>query len=295
MLKFLNIFFGCFATFHNMTFRLTHMRFGARELRHLALWVGVVVALPVIICRVGAEGADTIYFKDGMRTVCGGQAWEKNDEVHCEYDGGLLIYSKTDVARIEKGRSVEPEPASTKKDPEPEQTPPRPADSAPAAASGVVSSPAPKRPEGTLFYDPRRPQKYWSSATRHHDTFRDAISALAEEFNRPPDWVEENMGESNELNDVRENLAARLSGTATGSSASNPAQGGGSEFYNPRRPQKYMTGSDARHNSFKEAIEALAREFHKPADWVERHMGESNDVDQIRQNLKDAQHAELAR
>jgi hypothetical protein len=55
-----------------------------------------------------------------------------------------------------------------------------------------------------------------------------------------------------------------------------------------------MTGSNARHNSFKEAIEALARDFNKPADWVERHMGESNDVDQIRQNLKDAQHAELA-
>jgi hypothetical protein len=276
-----------------MAFHLTHMPFGARELRHLALWMGVVVALPVIICRGWAEGSDTIYFKDGMRTVCGGKALEKNDEVHCEYDGGLLIYPKADVARIEKGRSVEPEPAS-KKEQEPELSPPRPADSPPAAEPGVVSFPAPRRPGGILFYDPRRPQKYWSSETRHHDTFRDAISALAEEFNRPPSWVEENMGESNELNDVREKLAARLSGTAAGSSASDPPQGGGSEFYNPRRPQKYMTGSNARHNSFKEAIEALARDFNKPADWVERHMGESNDVDQIRQNLKDAQHAELA-
>jgi hypothetical protein len=203
-----------------------------------------------------------------------------------------LNYPKADVVRIEKGRSVEPETAS-KKEQEPEHSPPRPADSPPAAEPGAVSSPAPKRPGGILFYDPRRPQKYWSSETRHHDTFRDATSALAEEFNRPPHWVEENMGESNELNDVREKLAARLSGTVTGSSASDPPHSGGSEFYNPRRPQKYMTGSDARHNSFKEAIEALARDFNKPADWVERHMGESNDVDQIRQNLKDAQQAEL--
>jgi hypothetical protein len=294
MLKSIYGSWGLSTTIHNMTLHLTRRRFGGRELRYLVLWLGVLTALPLIVGRSGAEGADTIYFKDGMRTVCGGKAWEKNDEVHCEYDGGLLIYSKADVARIEKGPAVEPEPAPPK-DPAPETAAPRPAAPAPAAASTAVSSPAPQPSEGMLFYDPRRPQKYWSSATRHHDTFRDAVSALAEEFNRPSHWIEENMGESNELNTVRENLAARLSEAATGSPDADPPPAGGHEFYNPRRSQKYMTGSDARHNTFKEAVEALAREFLKPAEWVERHMGESNDVDQIRQNLKDAQHAEMAR
>jgi hypothetical protein len=58
------------------------------------------------------------------------------------------------------------------------------------------------------------------------------------------------------------------------------------EFYNPRRAPKYMTGPDAGHDSFQEAVEALAHEFGKPADWVEQNMGDSNDVNQIRKSLK---------
>jgi hypothetical protein len=153
----------------------------------------------------------------------------------------------------------------------------------------------PQKSSGIAFYDPRRPKKYWSSESGHHDTFRDAISALAEEFNRPAAWVEENLGDSNDLNDVRQNLASRLSASASGDAAPVPTQTVPVEFYNPRRAQKYMTGPDAKHNSFQEALEALARDFNKPADWVEGNMGDSNDVDQIRQNLKNAQAAELAR
>ena len=36
-------------------------------------------------------GADIIHFKDGMKTVCQGKAWEEKDEVRCEYGGGVLI------------------------------------------------------------------------------------------------------------------------------------------------------------------------------------------------------------
>jgi hypothetical protein len=270
------------------------MRCGARARCQRILWLGVFFAFTIILGGSGVEGADTIYFKDGMRTVCGGNAWEKDDEVHCEYDGGLLIYPKAEVARIEKGRSVEPHGA-IQKNREPELASPRPADPSPGAEPGSATSPAPQGPRGVLFYDPRRPHKYWSSETRHHDTFREAISALAQEFNRSPQWVEQNMGASNELNEVRQNLAARLSGPAIGASAAEPPQGAGNEFYNPRRPQKYMTGVHARHSSFQEALEALAREFNRPVDWVERHMGDSNDVDAIRQNLKNAQDAEMPR
>ncbi|MCK7509244.1 MAG: response regulator [Desulfobacterales bacterium] len=53
---------------------------------------------------LGAQraGADIVHFKDGMKTVCQGKAWEEKDEVRCEYGGGVLIYSKADVQTIER-------------------------------------------------------------------------------------------------------------------------------------------------------------------------------------------------
>jgi hypothetical protein len=57
-----------------------------------------------------------------------------------------------------------------------------------------------------------------------------------------------------------------------------------------------MTGPDARHDSFQEAVEALASDFGKPADWVEQNMGDSNDVNQIRKSLiKSSQEAGMDR
>ena len=47
-----------------------------------------------------------------------------------------------------------------------------------------------------------------------------------------------------------------------------------------------MTGPNARHDGFQDALNALAREFNQPPEWVEQNMGDSNDVDQIRENLR---------
>jgi len=226
--------------------------------------------------------------------LCAGSAWEKGDEVHCEYDGGLLIYRKSDVARIEKGLTVEPE-LDSKNAQETDSSQALSRRPAPTPKLETPSASTPPKPQGIAFYDPRRPKKYWSSTTRQHDTFRDAISALAEEFNRPAAWIEGNLGDSNDLGEVRETLRSRLSESASTKMTSAPAPGGVIEFYNPRRAQKYMTAPDASHDSFHEALNALARDFDKPPDWVEQHMGESNDVDQIRQNLKAAQESEMAR
>jgi len=236
-----------------------------------------------------AECGDTIYFKDGMRTVCQSRAWEEKDEVHCEYEGGLLIYSKRDVAQIEKGPSVEADTGlKTNREqnvqPQPQAT--VAVSSPPAAAPSSALRPS----SGVLFYDPRRPKKYWSSPTTHHDSYRDAIAALAAEFDRPEQWIEENMGDTNDLEEVRDNLSARKQQISSAPAGpGHDAEGGGIEFYNPRRPQKYWTAQDARYNTFSEAIEALAREFGKSAAWVETHMGDSNDVDLIRHALRDAQ------
>jgi len=242
------------------------------------------------------EAGDTIYFKDGMRTICEGHALEKGTEVHCEYNGGLLIYRKSDVSSIEKGRSIEPEP-DAKIVHEVVPPPARVTPSIPAPTPRIAAPPAPpQKPQGIVFYDPRRPKKYWTSETRHHDTFRDAILALSEEFKRPVSWIEENMGDSNDLNEVRETLAMRLSVPSATSADPAAAPGAAIEFYNPRRAKKYMTGPDARHDSFQEAVEALARDLGQPTGWVEQNMGDSNDVDQIRKSLiKSSQEAGMDR
>jgi hypothetical protein len=255
------------------------------------LWVAALISLPAPAGFDVAECGDTIYFKDGMRTECQSRAWEEKDEVRCEYGGGLLIYPKSDVSHIEKGPAVEEE-AALKKDREQALNPP------PRTTPALSRKPAPptsslKSSPGILFYDPRRPKKYWSSATGHHDSYREAIAALAAEFDRPTQWIEENMGDTNDLEEVRANLSASKQAPTPAAPGSPPdAEGAGITFYNPRRPQKYWTAEDARHNTFAEAVAAFAREFEEPASWIEAHMGDSNDLGSIRRALREAQHAE---
>jgi hypothetical protein len=161
-----------------------------------------------------------------------------------------------------------------------------------APKPATISTPASPSPSGILFYDPRRSKRYWSSESRHHDSYQDAIDSLAEEFNRTPQWVEAHMGESNDVLMMRERLTARLVGNAAAPENKAPdPESAGVQFYNPRRPQKYWTGPDARHDTFKEAVETLAAEFNMPPMWVEAHMGESNDTEQIRRSLRSAQNA----
>ncbi|HEX5680479.1 MAG TPA: hypothetical protein VFX82_06560 [Desulfobacterales bacterium] len=244
-------------------------------------------ALLFFFCPGREPGAaDAIYFKDGMRTVCHGRAWEENGQVHCEYDGGILIYPSADVDRIEKG----PEPRP--------QLPEAPPPSAPQASPAIAPAPASAQPAKTVtqpapggvpFYDPRRTtQKYWSRSDRRHDTFPEAVAALAEEFERPAKWVEENMGDANDLAIIRETLSGRKQDVQSQTAGSQPDSPAGVEFYNPRRPEIYWTGPDSRHKNYAEAIQVLAREFDKPADWVERFMGESNDTEEIRTSLRGA-------
>jgi hypothetical protein len=241
---------------------------------------------------VRPSSADIIYFRDGMRTVCDGRAWEEKDEVRCEHEGGLLIYPKADVTSIEKTL-----PLVTPSEAPPDAPPPPPApapaktaDMPPPAKSPPRVLPAPPsmpRPDsGLLFYDPRRPKKYWSSATRHHDTFREASSALAAEYDRPREWVERHLADSNDLVEIRRSLEEALSGG--GDNPAPPPEGASQismEFYNPRRPQPYWTSDTARHTTYADAVQALAHEFSETPEWVEANMGESNDIHEIRRSL----------
>jgi hypothetical protein len=96
------------------------------------------------------------------------------------------------------------------------------------------------------------------------------------------------MGDSNDLAVIRETLSGRKQAAKPQPVGPQPELPTGAEFYNPRRSEIYWTGPDSRHKSYAEAIQALAREFGKPADWVERFMGDSNDTEEIRTALRRA-------
>jgi len=240
-----------------------------------------------VLCFSGhdSRAADSILFKDGMRTVCHGKAWEEKGYVHCEYDGGILSYPAADVDQIVKGPTAAKEPEEPSPAPSAPPAPlPRPSPPPVPSAATIQAEPS-----GVLFYDPRRVQKYWSRPDRKHDAYPEAIAALAEEFDRPAQWVEENMGDSNDLGIIRETLSGRRQSAQARAADASTDLPAGIEFYNPRRAEKYWTGPEARHKSYTEAIQALAREFNKTADWIERFMGDSNDLEQIRASLHAAQ------
>lgn len=251
-----------------------------------------MAALAVLLCGFTPAPADVIHFKDGMRTVCQDRAWIQDAEVHCEYAGGLLVYPAADVLSIEKSPATRRQSAAVEDEPD---APPPPAGDASAAAL----KPAPKQPDGglpqppaagrsgILFYDPRRPKKFWSSPSGHHDTLNEAVAALAAEFGRTPQWVERQLNDTNDLGELRAHLQSRLGGDAATAALAEP-EADGLKFYDPRRNPKYQTGPDARHATYAEALGALAREFQSSEEWVERHMGDSNQVDAIRRNLMDA-------
>ena len=140
--------------------------------------------------------ADIIYFKDGMKTICQEKAWEENGEIKCEYEGVVLSYRKADVLRIKKIRTKKPNADRPKKPKVPENSTPK-----------KVSVKATPTKSGTLtFYDPRRTHKYWTSETARHNTFQEALAALAKQYERTSDWVKSHMGETNDLNQIHQNL-----------------------------------------------------------------------------------------
>ena len=238
-----------------------------------------IILVPSVAC------ADIIYFKDGMKTVCLEKAWEENGEVKCEYDGVVLSYRKNEVDRIEKRRTRQQAPKTVEKTTAGKAS----------VASEPGASPTPvAKTKGLRFYDPRRTHKYWTSKTGQYKTFQAAIAALAKQYDRPADWIQSHMGQTNDLDEIHRNLASGLTDKQQTPQKATSENIKVVEFYNPRRAHKYWTSETARHNTFSEAMGALAREFDRPSDWVKRHMGDVNDLHAIRQNLSDRKQKEGA-
>ena len=257
--------------------------------------------LAIILVPLNLD-ADIIFFKDGMKTVCEDRAWEEGKEVKCEYQGLILTYQKDDVLRIEK---IEIEKAPPKNQASSKTT------SGIAKQSPGIMQPssqkkaAPKKKLKSLannadsfktmgleFYNPRRPHKYYTSANAKHNTFKEAVAALALQYDRSPEWIQYHMGTSNDLDEIHRNLANRKQNTPVEIQADDNEKTSEVLFYDPRRPHKYWTSATAKHNTFQEAIAALAEKYERSADWVQQHIGNTNNLNEIHQNLANNKLAE---
>lgn len=65
---------------------------------------------------------------------------------------------------------------------------------------------------GTQFYDPRRKERYWSTPKTHHQSYKAAIKALADMYGVSSQWIEEHMGDTNDLDKMHHNIRSALKG-----------------------------------------------------------------------------------
>jgi hypothetical protein len=237
----------------------------------------VKVLIPVFVfwCAVTLPAkADIIYFKDGMKSVCQEKAWEEDNEIKCEYKGWVISYRKQDVLRIERTipeKKVSPDNVR--------------ADTHTVQNNKSINKMNHSEPTGPVFYDPRRPYKYWISSDSKHKSYNEAIDALAKKYNRPPEWIQANMGDTNDLEQIHQNLSnpcLKPDESFTELSDDNPA---GIAFYNPRREFPYWISEDSKHKNYKDAIHALAEKYGQSAEWIQENMGTSNDLNEIHRQL----------
>jgi len=246
--------------------------------------------------------ADIIYFKDGMKTICQEAAWEENGEIKCEYAGWVISYQKNDIERIEKTpRTKQPPPpqktatadktAPAVKTVQPDNKPPVAQTTAPGSVTEKIKT-APNQATGPVFYDPRRPYKYWADKDSKHKSYKEAIAALAKKYNCTPQWIQAHMGNTNDLAQIHRNLTKPQSEQTVTKALPGANQTPEVLFYNPRRPYPYWTGEKSKHKSYKEAIQALAKKYDRSPEWIKQNMGATNDLYEIYKNLEERKAAD---
>jgi hypothetical protein len=60
--------------------------------------------------------------------------------------------------------------------------------------------------QGPMFYNPRRPKKFWANETSRHSSLDAALNALADQYGQSVAWIETHMGESNSLQEIHQAL-----------------------------------------------------------------------------------------
>lgn len=258
-------------------------------------------------------GGDTIYLKDGTK-ITTKKAWEENGLIKFYLEGSesiIITYSKKIIDRIDDGsikeekqlpKSLDPSLSSTVSGPvkekeiekkEIERKKSSIEHQSPAIKKITGAVPAlpvhnmdKEKSEGILFYNPRRKHKYWVSSTSWHNTFKAAIASLAEKYGQSSEWVKANMGNTNSLYKIHQNLGKNIpTDKQSFDNSSILSDISNTLFYNPRRTQKYWASSKSRHSTLEAAIAALAKKYGRNPEWVKANMGNTNNLYQIHQNL----------
>jgi len=272
------------------------LNFRKELVKKIALAYLVIILVPLNI------SADIIFFKDGMKTVCEERAWEEGPEVKCEYQGLIITDQKNDGLRIEKIKTEKPSPkkqTALKKGSGVGQKPPgikQPSSTKQAAPKKKLKTLANKagsfKATGLEFYNPRRPNKYWTSKNAKYNTFKEAVAALSAQYDRSPEWIQHHMGTTNSIDEIHRNLRNREQNAPLKIQAGDNETAPEILFYDPRRPRKYWTSTTAKHNTFQEAIAVLAERYERSTEWVQQHIGNTNNLNEIHQNLANNKLAE---
>jgi hypothetical protein len=80
----------------------------------------------------------------------------------------------------------------------------------PAPAPNNISDTRSGTGPGILFYDPRRPDKYWTGPTAHYNTLEAAIDALAAQYGVDAVWIGDHMGSTNDLTEIHNTIQQNL-------------------------------------------------------------------------------------
>ena len=242
--------------------------------------------------------ADTIFFKNGSKTVCREKAWEEKGKVICEFYGTVVAYPLKDVLRIEKDQENGLNDNAKKTDKQINRNVKQKIDS-PDINIGD------KKKDGILFYNPRRTHKYRVTKDSSYETLNDAVKALSVIYKKPPAWIKKHMGSTNNLAEIHKNLVADFEKKTLNTSTTkandkkseltevsevnrNYADLTGILFYNPRRSHKYWVTKDSHHETLNDAVKALSVIYKKPPAWIKKHMGSTNDLEKIHRSLSGA-------
>jgi hypothetical protein len=223
--------------------------------------------------------ADVIYLKDGTKIETA-KVWEEEGFIRFylqDYEDIIITYSKEIVERIERGQIKSEKDQTEKGDQISDslkknltdktgslEVKAKPPESAGQLSQAEKTAAQMQSRQTTTTAKPKESKLQPPSAEKVEKTFNTGqvqvkLKTQVERTQRSVPTASVEVTESNKFDGVL--------------------------FYNPRRTYKYWTGADSKHNNLKEAIDVLAKKFDRSPEWVEKHLGNTNDLGDIYRNL----------
>ena len=153
----------------------------------------------------------------------------------------------------------------------------------------------PSMPASRYFYAKGEELPYRIGSGRAFKTRDAAIEALAHQYHQSVEWVDKRITDQTEVVAIHQILSQSATENTdkdrTSVRSDSQVDPGtlppeGLLFYNPRRDQKYWTGTMTRYNTLKDALQALAKQYGVTTDYIESHMGDTNDLATIHRNIR---------